>query len=310
MVTIKSIEDFKKLKEFLVKPLCYVYYKNTLLDSYYVGFTTQNAYKYLKNHHKMKDIDTIINSGFTIQIYTKYNEKSLIKFFKPKLNKINGSGKCGRNIGGGNLKCIGEVISMTVTKKNGSNTLYKKERYNFIYSLYDTIWENAFKHKRDKMDKVSINFDIICYIIEKESMKDINKIYDQILNNELFIQLTKESQRRKKKSWSLLNTLGKIIKFCKINMIFKSYIIINQIFLSYIKNIIEKGHDNCHWYDLLYDNDNYKLIHNEIINQLKLNNCMIDINKTNFNSIIGELSYFYRFTFIQVFNPLTDTGNP
>ena len=80
--------------------------------------------------------------------------------------------------------------------------------------------------------------------------------------------------------------------------------------MSYIKNIIEKGHDNCHWYDLLYDNDNYKLIHNEIINQLKINNCMIDINKTNFNSIIGELSYFYRFTFIQVFNPLTHTGNP
>jgi hypothetical protein len=251
----------------------------------------------------MKDIDTVINSGFTIQIYTKYNEKSLIKFFKPKLNKINGSGKCGRNIGGGNLKCIGEVISMTVTKKNKSITLYKKERYNFIYSLYDTIWENAFKNKKDKgyeNDKISINFDIICYIIEKESIKDINKIYNQILNNELFIRLTKESKRRKQTPWCLLNTIGKVIKFCKINMIFKSYIIISQIFLNHIKKVIEKDH----WYDLLYDNDNYKLIHREIINQLKINNCMIDINKSNFNSIIGELSYFYRFTFIQNFNML------
>ena len=87
-------------------------------------------------------------------------------------------------------------------------------------------------------------------------------------------------------------------------MIFKSYIIINQIFLSYIKKIIEKGHDHGDWYELLYDNDSYKLLHSEIINQLKINNCMIDINKYNFNSIIGELSYFYRFTFIQNFNTL------
>jgi hypothetical protein len=245
MVTIKSIEDFNKLKDFPIQPLCYVYYKNNLLNSYYVGFTTQNAYKYLKNHHKMKDIVSIINNGFSIQIYTKYNEKSLIKFFKPKLNKINGTGKCGRNIGGGNLKIIGEVISKSVSKyvikKNKLNSLYKKERYNFIYSIYDNICENAFKNKRyktDKKDKISINFDIICYIIEKETTKDINKIYNEILNNELFIRLTKESKRMRQPPWNLLNTLGKILKFCKINMLFKSYIIINQIFLAHIKKVI------------------------------------------------------------------------
>jgi hypothetical protein len=81
------------------------------------------------------------------------------------------------------------------------------------------------RYKTDKKDKFSINFDIICYIIEKDSIKDINKIYNNILNNELIIRITEESKRRRQ-PWDLLNTLGKVLKFCKINMIFKSYIII------------------------------------------------------------------------------------
>ena len=35
MVTIKSIDDFIKFKEFTTTPLCYVYYKESLLNEYY-----------------------------------------------------------------------------------------------------------------------------------------------------------------------------------------------------------------------------------------------------------------------------------
>jgi hypothetical protein len=54
-LTINTIYDIDKLKLFAInnpiQPLCYVYYKNNLLykNVYYLGFTTQNYYKYLKN---------------------------------------------------------------------------------------------------------------------------------------------------------------------------------------------------------------------------------------------------------------------
>ena len=114
MVTIKTIDDFIKFKEFTIRPICYVYYKESLLDSYYVGFTTQHAYYYLRNHHKMKKINDVIHNGFSIQIYTKYNEDSLIKLFKPKLNIVKGTGICGRNIKKESTISLGEII---VSKK-------------------------------------------------------------------------------------------------------------------------------------------------------------------------------------------------
>jgi hypothetical protein len=61
MVTIKTIDDYEQFKNFKIKPLCYVYYKNTLLNSYYVGYTIQDGYKYLKSHHKMKNIYKRLN---------------------------------------------------------------------------------------------------------------------------------------------------------------------------------------------------------------------------------------------------------
>jgi hypothetical protein len=65
MVTIKSIDDFIKFKDFTITPLCYVYYKESLMNAYYVGFTTQNGYKYLRNHHKMKNIYNVLKDGFS-----------------------------------------------------------------------------------------------------------------------------------------------------------------------------------------------------------------------------------------------------
>jgi hypothetical protein len=172
MVTIKSIDDFIKFKEFTTRPICYVYYKETLLNTYYVGFTTQHGYHYLKNHHKMKKIKDAIKNGFSIQIYTKYNEDSLIKILKPKLNIVKGTGICGRHINYVDLKSVGEVISMCKFKLTYEdkkreyhiqNTIYKKI-YKNIYSNYHTLWDNLFKNKNQF---VSIHSDMIKYLIEK-----------------------------------------------------------------------------------------------------------------------------------------------
>jgi hypothetical protein len=99
MVTIKTLEYFERFKEFTISPICYVYYKGYLSTNVaYVGFTTQHGYKYLKSHHKMKGIEAVLHQGYSIQIYTQYNEDSLIKLLKPSLNKIAGIGICGRTI--------------------------------------------------------------------------------------------------------------------------------------------------------------------------------------------------------------------
>ena len=65
-LTINTINDIDKLKLFAInnpnKPLCYVYYKNNLLfkSVYYVGFTTQNCYKYLKKYYKLNNLLSIL----------------------------------------------------------------------------------------------------------------------------------------------------------------------------------------------------------------------------------------------------------
>jgi len=294
MVTINSIDDFNKFKDFPTQPLCYVYYKGSLLNSYYVGFTTQNGYKYLKNHHKMKNIITILNDGYSIQIYTKYNEKALIRFFKPILNKIDGTGKCGRNLSQGTLQCVGEVITMSRISKRFNR--YKKRKIKDLTSMCDTIWDNLFKPE-NKSKYVSIHLDIVKYIVEKERDKDENRKYDELLNHQVFIKVIQESKRKKHTASILIKGLSYILKFCKITSLFTSFVIIHKVYLSHINQVIE----DPDWYRLFHDFDNYKRIHNAIIKELKTNNCMITVHPDNIGSIICELSYFYRVAMIENF---------
>lgn len=302
MVTIKSIDDFIKFKEFTTRPICYVYYKESLLNSYYVGFTTQQGYYYLRNHHKMKKIKDAIKNGFSIQIYTKYNEDSLIKILKPKLNIVKGTGICGRHINYVDLKSVGEVISMCKFKLTYEdkkreyhiqNTIYKKI-YKNIYSNYHTLWDNLFKNKNQF---VSIHSDMIKYLIEKEKLKEENQTCN-IINNELFIKIFKY----KDKSIELLNGLCSILKFCKIKMLYASYIIIHEVYLNNLKTLLDENNINKdtletnrnEWYYLFHSINNYIKIHNEIIQQLKSNNCFININEYNIKKLIIYSSYLYR----------------
>jgi hypothetical protein len=314
MVTIKSIDDFIKFKEFTTTPLCYVYYKESLLNAHYVGFTTQQGYYYLRNHHKMKKIKDVINNGFSIQIYTKYDEDTLIKLFKPKLNILKGTGICGRHINYVDLKHVGEVISMAKIKLSYKdkkreyhiqNSIYKKI-YKNIYSVYDTLWDNLFKNKNQF---VSIHSDIIKFLIEKEKLKENQTC---IINNELFIKIFKY----KDKSSELLNGLCSILKFCKITMLYASYNIIHEVYLNNLKTLLEEKNfdketlnsNRNEWYNLFHSMNNYIKIHNEIIENLKSNNCLIDINEHNIKKIILYSSYLYRLAikehYKQLFNEI------
>jgi hypothetical protein len=300
MVTIKNINDFNKLKYYNITPVCYVYYKDSLLNSYYVGFTRQNVYKYLKNHHKMKSIHDIFKQGFNLKIYTKYNESALIKLLKPKLNIINGSGILGRNIGNKfsqNLLIVGEVITMT---KN--NYVYINNRYSYInkivkfndpFKCCDNTWDNTWDNLFKNINKVSINLDMVLYIIEINKLKQSNFKYLELLNNELLIKYKKRGKNGLVKD--IVMDFIYILKYCKINCLFSSFIILNQVCLN---NIKEHELNNTQY--LFNTLNNYKIIHNEIIKELKLNNYLISYK--NLINIKSELSYLYRMAINENFN--------
>jgi hypothetical protein len=310
MVTIKSIDDFIKFKEFTTTPLCYVYYKESLINAYYVGFTTQHGYSYLRHHHKMKKIRDVIKNGFSIQIYTKYNEDSLIKLFKPKLNMIKGTGICGRNIRNKKIKYIGEIISMI----ENINSYKKRQIKDKNYSIVDTVWDNLFKNNNDF---VSIDSNMVKYLIEKEKLKEKNKnyneTYNQIINNEIFIKVFKY----KDKSNELLDSVCSILRFCKIPMLYASYIIIHEVYLNNLKSLLEENNINKEtletnrneWYYLFHSINNYIKIYNELIQILKSNNYLIEINEGNIKKIMRELSYSCRIVIKDHFNEIYCLSN-
>ncbi len=241
MVTIKTMDDFKKLKNFTTTPICYVYYKNTLLNTFYVGYTTQNGYKYLRNHHRMKKISDRINEGYSIQIYTKYNESALISLFKPKLNVQSGNGYIGRNIGYTHcntdlknvVKSIGEIIlPKKIIKYNKKHNILSYSEIKRVIdktkreSIYNEIWNNIFINIFiNKKNNISLHFDIVLYIINIHKLKPENNIYNEIFNsiksNDIYIK-----------------KLCSILKYCKIKYLFQTFILIYEIYINNTKELI------------------------------------------------------------------------
>ena len=286
-LTIKTINDIDKLKLFAInnprQPLCYVYYKNNLLykNVYYVGFTTQNCYKYLKNHHKMKKITDRLNNGFSIQIYLKYNENDLINFFEPWYNIIiSGIGKCGRSIGGGTLKTVGEITdNKYFTIKDND------KKFNNNCDNYAIIWDNLFINK--ELD-VCINFKIVMHIIEQHKHKFKN-------DNELFNKLFKMHKYYNIKNPFVLNDLLSILQFCKITCLFNAYMIINTIYKKYIYDVIDYSKQSL----LLFNEPNNVLnVYKQIITELSNTNYIIH----NFNKKHNQLLHCYRICMSEEFN--------
>jgi hypothetical protein len=273
MVLIKSLEDFELFKEFPVQPICYVYYKDSLaLNAHYVGFTTQHGYKYLKRHHKMKKIEDVLNEGYFIQIYTKYNENSLIKFFKPTLNQIAGSGICGRVMGRGNLRSVGVLFRRS--KRFRTSNFYRPVMRPYIFSL--------------PINLVFIIIEEIKHKLGKESI---------VCHNETILQL-----KNKKITIPMLMNLFQILKYCKIHCLYDSYVIIHQV---YLENLLNHVQMHPQWIEVFKHSKNYQYIHDVIVSRLKenhyLTNSILDYKNYSFELNKGP-SYYYRHALLKVIN--------
>jgi len=306
--TIKTISDFEEFKEFTTSPLCYVYYKDSLLNVYYVGYTIQYGYKYLKNHHKMKRIEDALND-YSIQIYTTYDENSLIKFFKPKLNKIAGIGICGRKITKPLTSSVGEIISYK-DRDRDREIFKRKKEYN---SIYEDIWDNLFK-QNDKSNYIHLG--IIKYMIEqKKNEMSINSKEYNIIHHPIFKTVNNEINEHNYSNVLTVSQILTILKFCKIKHIWHAYLIINMVYsknlswhLDYInhklcscgklyknnKSLLTHIEQNHHslktdWIHQSSIQTNILMIHVEItIELMKHNYLMSHIDKKD------ELSYYYR----------------
>lgn len=278
---IKCLEDFELFKEFPIQPICYVYYKGSLaLNAHYVGFTTQHGYKYLKRQHKMKRIDDVLNQGYFIQIYTKYNENSLIKLFKPTLNQIAGSGKCGRNFAGGSRRSVGEIC---VSLKN----------------LY--LYKNYLKKSVETNYVVTIPMDIVFNILEKEKQKydQPSTILHTFYQNEYITTLFCSKYRKVE---SLFTVLFHILKYCKIHCLYCCYQIIHEV---YLKNLLNHVELYPVWNERFKQSDNYLKIHCAIVSRLKdnqyLTHSILDYKNKSFEPKLGP-SYYYRQAIFNLIN--------
>ena len=244
MVTIKSLEDFERFKEFTISPICYVYYKGSLSTNVaYVGFTTQHGYKYLKRHHKMKRIEDVLHQGYSIQIYTKYNENSLIKLFKPSLNQIAGIGICGRTIGRGTLRSVGEIW-----RKSYGSKSYGSNRFTKAY----------FRKPIESSYVFAIPIDLVFSIIEKLKPKQ-----DNILS---LYQDTVRHLKYKKISIPILSKLFQILRYCKLHCLYLAYVMIHEV---YLENLLYHVDMYPNWFERFKHLDQYKKIHVDIVSRLK-----------------------------------------
>ena len=263
----------------------------------------------------------MLNNGFYIQIYTKYNEESLIQLFKPKLNKIGGIGICGRNMGYGKIfKCnfdrslgysiylgyginkvlsVGEIISykpyrykheqMLVTKNNRSISI--NDKGNKPLSFYDELWNSLFQTKLTEC--VSLNYEFVCYWIQREKLKQENRIYDHLLEDERIHIIKKELGIRNWKlgSHMFVQDFMCILKYCRLNKLYISYVIIHQVYIEILQTVLNRCDETeDDWLYTFNTFDNRKMICNKIVSMFKQNECMNHF----VDKIIYELPIFFR----------------
>jgi hypothetical protein len=232
----------------------------------------------LKRHHKMKYIEDVLKQGYSIQIYTKYNENSLIKFLKPKLNKGSGTAKCGRNIGGGILQCVGDICSSLNNLSQYKKYLMKSVETNYV---------------------IQIPMDIVFNILEKEKQKHekSNDISQTFYQNESIIRLMHTKYRKVDPRFTVL---FHILRYCKIHCLYLSYQIIHEV---YLENVLNHVHLYPEWIERVKQLENYQTIHLEIVSRLKekhcLTNSILDYKNKSFEFNRGP-SYYYRRAILKV----------
>jgi hypothetical protein len=291
---IKSLEDFELFKELPIQPICYVYYKGSpSLNTHYVGFTTQHGYKYLKRHHKMKRIEDVLNQGYSIHIYTKYNENYLINLLRPSLNKIAGIGICGRGLWIKYKLTLGELFRTTENVY-----LYKKQLAKTSMEKYN---DSFMKTPETNNYIIQIPMDIVFNILEKEKQKyeQSNDISQTFYQNESIILLMRTKYRTVD---PLFTRLFHILRYCKIHCLYVSYQIIHEI---YLENLLHHVELYPLWNERFKQSDNYQTIHIEIVSRLKENHCLtnsiLDYRNKSFEFNRGP-SYYYRQALFKVIN--------
>lgn len=291
---IKSLEDFELFKELPIQPICYVYYKGSpSLNTHYVGFTTQHGYKYLKRHHKMKRIEDVLNQGYSIHIYTKYNENYLINLLRPSLNKIAGIGICGRGLWIKYKITLGELFRTTENVY-----LYKKQLAKTSMEKYN---DSFMKTPETNNYIIQIPIDIVFNILEKEKQKyeQSNDISQTFYQNTYIIQLMRTKYRTVD---PLFTVLFHILRFCKIHCLYGSYQIIHEV---YLENLLHHVELYPVWNERFKQSDNYQTIHIDIVSKLKekhyLTNSILDYKNKSFEFNRGP-SYYYRQALFKVIN--------
>jgi hypothetical protein len=262
LLPIHTIEELEQYKECYRKhkargfqTICYVYYKGSLSTAvYYVGFTMQNIYTYLKNHHKMKKIKDRFEEGFSIQLYKTFSEYSLIKLFRPTLNIIRGWRKYGRMMGGGNLRFVGEVFQKIRDKKVETN-------------------DPSF---------VCLNIDFVFIYIENAKTNPLYQKENTFLFT--FMQHAIIQEISKKKPDFLLPFLY-ILEYCKIACLFQAFVSVHEIYLEHA--LQARSPSNMDTVPI------YKDIIDLFIRRSFLNNSIMQY-KERCSYTTSQMTYYYR----------------
>jgi hypothetical protein len=241
----------------------------------------------------MKKIEDVLKQGYSIQIYTKYNEKFLINLLKPSLNKIAGSGICGRGFKINYMLTMGDIFGTTE-----NFYIYKKKLVNTTIEKYN---ESTMKSFVETNYVITIPMDIVLNILEKEKKKyeNLNSILHTFYQNEYIIMLFYSKYQ---KVDPLFTCLLQILTYCKIHCIYWSYLIIHEV---YLENLLT--HVDLHplWNERFKHFDNYLKLHCDIVSRLKDNHyvtkSILYYKNKLFEKKLGP-SYCYRKALLKVIN--------
>ena len=145
---IENESDLLNFKEWVkINPehdIVYVYCKN-YFKVYYVGYSSQYGTKkinYLNKHHTLPKLNEVFNKNDKILIYLNYSEDSIIKFFKPILNKNRGLVFRNKK----NIETIRfkEYDNPYKTKTIDKLPEYFYEYYSLKYNLNNKIYEKMY----------------------------------------------------------------------------------------------------------------------------------------------------------------------
>lgn len=328
-ISIKTCDDIKVFKKFVLEnplqPICYVFYKNNLRfpNVYYVGFTNQpgiKKYIYLNKHHKMNDLyNNLMYHGYSVNIYIKYSERSLIRLFKPILNLLPGNGMNSyRNIDNENKynEC-GDIIDI---KCKRLNVLKKRDiRMSYVEEVCNEVINNNLLYKKSNYNY--INYKFMIYIIEKYKSYKMSIKDDNIVNDLLFSSTIDEKNVGIDIRSQLLTypKLLSILTICKLDKIWVSYVTIHEILKKNINwhlnnlntnenkcsscgkiykkkfNLVKHINNTRHrviedWINSLHAPNNKYIMCAEILESLRDNNYLI----SSFNINESNIWFYYR----------------